>query len=219
MTEEARTSADMRHGVSTRPTSEPPSAGARENAPPPPPAAVPEPASGQEGAPSVEHEAWFASSPPVAEPPRQSSMPPAYKAEVVQARLKRRTVVLTAVCALGGVVFALAAVRGIQRHRSASAHSHAAAAAITVATTAPEPSAPASTALPTAAPPTAPPPAGASAAVAPHEQTRALRPATAGAAKQTPPSSAATGIAASPPRTSPNSKRAPSKGTFDPGAL
>jgi hypothetical protein len=130
-------------------------------------------------------------------------MPPAYKAEVVQARLKRRTVVLTAVCALGGIVFALAAVRGIQRHLSPDAPSHPAIATTTALQT--------SARSPSTIQSTAP-----SAAVAPrepmHAPTGAERAATASTAKQT-------GIAASPPRAIPTSKRAPSKATFDPAAL
>jgi hypothetical protein len=127
-----------------------------------------------------------------------SSMPPAYKAEVVQARLKRRTVVLTAVCALGVSVFTLAAVRGIQRHQSAASPAHTAIAV----TRALEPPATSPSASQSAAPsissqPREPAPAS----------TRADRPTTASPAKQAPP----TGIAASPPR----AKRAPSKTNFE----
>ncbi len=69
-----------------------------------------------------EQEAWFATEPPSEEPAVSPSIPPAREAVVVRARLRRRNVVLGAVCTLGGVVFALAAWQGLRR----SAASHAA---------------------------------------------------------------------------------------------
>jgi hypothetical protein len=120
----------------------------------------------------------------------------------VQTRLKRKKVVLSAVCALGAVVFVLAGLRGILRHESPVGRSHVAIA---------DPPAPVSSvrASGAAAPVEPPQPPLAPANAEP-------RPATASPAKRAAPAPAPTGVVASPAR-APKASR--SKGSFDPATL
>jgi hypothetical protein len=125
-------------------------------------------------------------------------MPPAYKAQVVQARMRRKTVVLSAVCALGGIVFGLAAWRGLHRHESPASRSQV---AIAVATAAEQP---------------APPPSVQPSPAASNVESRPAAATT--SAKQGGPASApagAAGVAASPPRAMSPPKRSRSKGAFE----